>query len=189
MEKQNRRGRINLVGLRGVRVALLPLMVAGWLAGCSSLGMSMGDQPGNMSLDPQDLNAYVSNQDGVYQALLKLAALPDAPASPAEWKQFILAGVQYTNQHCETRLVSGRGTSATLAARNAVHALQQQFVEKLQANQYTHRVAAFSALQGYASLCLPGNIEAASAGNVRVVQPASPDTGSLNAIPYVIVGP
>lgn len=53
------------------------------------------------------------------------------------------------------------------SVRNLVHTMQQQYVERIHANQYTNRVGAFNALQGYIRLCMPGNIAAEANQAVR----------------------
>ncbi len=174
--------RVNVNGLKAKLLWMVVLVSCGAMSGCTLI---RGSDSADATLDPQLLTSYVSNQEDVYQALLKLAGLPDSPANAAEWNQFIMAGVQYSNQKCEAYLSSSRTGADAANARSLVHGLQQQFVEKLNANQYTNRVAAFSVLQSYISLCLPGNIEAAAAGNARVVQPGKSADGSLNSIPYV----
>lgn len=62
--------------------------------------------------------------------------------------------------------------------RNLVHNLQQQYLEQINSNQYTNRVGAFNALQGYIRLCLPGNIAAEANNAVRGMKPSSK---SINA--------
>lgn len=156
-------------------------------SGCSSLSSIIENKESYSTINPSELTRYVNNQDDVYKALLKLAALPNDPQTPAEWKQFIMAGVQYANQKCDNYLHQNQTGEAALTARNVVSDLQRQYIEKIGANQYTNRPAAFSALQGYASLCSPGNIALASSANARVLQPSVTQNGGINMIPYVSV--
>lgn len=163
-------------------------LAASLLTGCSSvplLGM-MDDSP---EINPSNLNAYVSNQDDVYKGLLQLANLANEPATPAEWQQFIMAGVQYSNQKCERYLSDTLTGNANTTARQTVQDLQRQYVEKLSANQYTNRVAAFSALQGYGKLCSPSNLQTLAAGKARVAQPGKSTDGGANLVPYVRIEP
>ncbi|OQX11720.1 MAG: hypothetical protein BWK73_16940 [Thiothrix lacustris] len=53
------------------------------------------------------------------------------------------------------------------AVRSVVHTAQQQYVKDLDFNQYTNRISAFNALQGYIRLCMPGNIAAEANQAVR----------------------
>jgi hypothetical protein len=53
------------------------------------------------------------------------------------------------------------------AVRSVVHSAQQQYVQNLDFNQYTNRIGAFNALQGYIRLCMPGNIAAEANQAVR----------------------
>lgn len=227
-------GRIGLIGTS------LTLMSA-----CSSVGhMAALNNGADESLTSQDIAAYAAKQDEVYQALLRLAGLPDQPATTEEWNQFIMAGVQYSNQKCESYLdavnwvkqgsqrdsqligqtglftnsvlgiakASARELALTAAAfgytqtgfnsfnadmlaglepsttRNLVHNLQQQYVEQLSSNQYTNRVGAFNALQGYIRLCLPGNIAAEANNAVRGAKPNNKAmSSSINQAPYISV--
>jgi hypothetical protein len=66
------------------------------------------------------------------------------------------------------------------SVRNLVHTMQQQYVERIQANQYTNRVGAFNALQGYIRLCMPGNI--AAEANQAVRSANAVDQSALNSI-------
>ncbi|MFN3786204.1 MAG: hypothetical protein ACK4RS_05130 [Thiothrix sp.] len=139
------------------------------------------------TINPTDLRHYVNNQDDVYKGLLSLAALPNDPQTPAEWKQFMMAGVQYANQQCDNYLHKTQQGDAALTARSVVNDLQRQYLEKISANQYTNRPAAFSALQGYIALCSPGNIALASRANARVLQPNVAQSGGINITPYVSI--
>ncbi|MEB4589537.1 hypothetical protein VSS37_00960 [Candidatus Thiothrix sp. Deng01] len=169
------------------RVWFSVLFFAGLSSGCSSLDVLGDSESKSSTINPGNLTSYVSNQDSVHQGLLQLAGLQEQPATADEWKQFIMAGVQYSNQKCDIFLSDYQKGEAGIAARNLVHDLQRQYVEKISANQYTNRTAAFSVLQGYISLCLPGNIEAASGGTARVAQPGSATDGGVNLVPYVMV--
>lgn len=53
------------------------------------------------------------------------------------------------------------------AVRSVVHTMQEQYVQRLSLNQYTNRISAFNALQGYIRLCMPGNIAAEANQAVR----------------------
>lgn len=164
------------------------ILLASFLnTGCSSLDSLMDKDVAYSTINPAELTRYVNNQDDVYKALLKLAALPNDPQTPAEWKQFIMAGIQYANQKCDSYLHQNPTGESALTARNVVSNLQRQYMEKISANQYTNRPAAFSALQGYASLCSPGNIALASSADARVLQPNVAQNGGINMIPYVSV--
>ena len=66
------------------------------------------------------------------------------------------------------------------SVRNLVHTMQQQYVERLHANQYTNRVGAFNALQGYIRLCMPGNIAAEANQAVRSAKATDQSTMSSN---------
>lgn len=219
----------------------MTLMVMG--TGCSTLNnmgdLSAGADPG---INAQDIADYANNQEAVYQALLALAGLPEQPATTDEWHQFIMAGVQYSNQKCENYLdalqwanngrhrdssllgqggtftnnvmgiakASARELALTAAAfgyvqstfdtmnserlsglevssiRKLVREMQQQYLGNLDTTQYTHRVGAFNALQGYVRLCLPGTIGAEANNAVRGAKPVSKAGGSgLNTAPYV----
>ena len=220
-------------------------LVAAALAssGCSTFNnMSALNDGADDALTSQDIANYAAKQDEVYQSLLRLAGLPDQPATTDEWNQFIMAGVQYSNQKCESYLdavdwakrgsqresnligqtglftngvlgiaqASARELALTAAAfgytqtafntfnsdvlagieastaRNLVHNLQQQYVEQLNTNQYTNRVGAFNALQGYIRLCLPGNIAAEANNAVRSAKPFNKAlSGSINQAPYI----
>ncbi len=166
----------------------LVLVCAGLSAGCSSLPL-LGISDDAAEINPNNLGTYVSNQDDVYKGLLRLANLAGEPASPAEWNQFIMAGVQYSNQKCESYLNSTLKGDADIAARHTVHDLQRQYVEKLSANQYSNRVAAFSVLQGYGRLCSSSNIQALATGNARIAQPGKSTDGGMNLVPYVRIAP
>lgn len=212
-------------------------------SGCSTFGnMTDLNEGSDPAIDAQDIANYASNQDDVYQALLTLAGLPEQPATTDEWHQFIMAGVQYSNQKCENYLdavqwakegrhqdarllgqsatftnnvmgiakASARELALTAAAfgyaqstfdsisserlsgletstvRQLVRDMQHQYLENLDTNQYTHRVGAFNALQGYIRLCLPGTIAAEANNAVRGAKPVSKSTGNrLNSAPYV----
>lgn len=230
--------------LPSAKKSLLPLafLLMG-TSGCTALN-NMGDlnAGSDAGISPQDIAAYASNQEEVYQALLKLAALPDQPATTDEWHQFIMAGVQYSDQKCENYLdaiqwanhgrhrdsnlvgqsgtftnnvmgiakASARELALTAAAfgyvqstfdamnserlsglevssiRKLVRDMQQQYLDNLDTNQYTHRVGAFNALQGYIRLCLPGTIEAEANNAVRGAKPVSKAGGNaINKAPYV----
>ncbi len=68
--------------------------------------------------------------------------------------------------------------------RNVVHTMQQQYVERINANQYTNRGGAFNALQGYIRLCMPGNIAAEANQAVRSAKAVdSAAAGSINIAP------
>jgi hypothetical protein len=219
------------------------LFVLGFISGCSTFDrMGALNNASDSKINSQDIAAYASNQDEVYQALLQLAGLPGQPASTDEWSQFIMAGVQYSNQKCENYLDAvnwakqGRHRDASLlgqtgtfansvmgigsasarelaltaaafgytqsgfdtlnddalaglevsTARNLVHNLQQQYVDQLNTNQYTNRVGAFNALQGYIRLCMPGTIEAEANNAVRGSKPVSNSMGGgVNVAPYI----
>ncbi|UJS22743.1 hypothetical protein [Thiothrix winogradskyi] len=158
------------------------------LTGCSNLPL-LGMADDSVEINPSNLDDYVRNQDDVYKGLLQLASLAGEPASPAEWNQFIMAGVQYSNQKCEIYLNSAMKGDADIAARYVIHNLQRQYVEKLVANQYSNRVAAFSALQGYGKLCSPNNVQALKTGNARIAQPGKATDGGVNLVPYVRIEP
>ncbi len=162
---------------------LVLLCTCTFATGCSSLDFMGSDDAA--SINPNRLQTYANSQENVYGGLVKLAALSGDPATPDEWNQFIMAGVQYANQRCEQDLneVEARGISVD---RNLVHSLQRQYVEKLSANRYTHRTGAFNALQGYVNLCSEGNIRALANGSARVAQPGQSQDGGLNLVPYVI---
>lgn len=169
------------------RASIGLILVSFMNTGCSSLDTLMDSDTSYSTINPSALTRYVNNQDDVYKALLNLAALPNDPQTPAEWKQFIMAGVQYANQKCDNYLHQNQTGEAALTARNVVSDLQRQYLEKISANQYTNRPAAFSVLQGYAGLCSPGNIALASSANARVLQPSVAQSGGINMIPYVSV--
>lgn len=209
----------------GSSVLALSVTLAG---GCSTFNhMDNLTTGADDMLTSKDIALYTAKQEEVYQALLRLASLPDPPATSEEWNQFIMAGVQYANQKCENYLdavnwskqgiqrenqligqsgslvngvlgiakASARELALTAAAfgytqagfasfnadmlaglepsttRNLVHNLQQQYVDQLGNSQYTNRVGAFNALQGYIRLCLPGNIAAEANNAVRTTKP------------------
>lgn len=169
----------NLFSGRKISAGLL--LSCSFISGCSSLDFL--ESKDTASINPNKLSTYVDSQENVYGGLVKLAALSGDPATTDEWKQFILAGVQYANQRCESYLDETGGAGLD---RNLIHDLQRQYVEKLSANQYTNRTGAFNALQGYISLCSPGNIQALSGGSVRVAQPGQSQDGGMNLVPYVL---
>lgn len=72
------------------------------------------------------------------------------------------------------------------SVRNLVHTMQQQYVERIHTNQYTNKVGAFNALQGYIRLCMPGNI-AAEANQVVRSAKAVDQSGmsSINMAPAI----
>ena len=235
MITQSKTLNISRIGLIGISLALM--------SGCSSFNnMSALNSGANESLTSADIAAYTAKQEEVYQSLLRLAGLPDQPATTEEWNQFIMAGVQYSNQKCESYLdavnwvkqgsqrdsnligqtglftngvlgiakASARELALTAAAfgytqtgfntfnadmlaglepsttRNLVHNLQQQYLEQLNTNQYTNRVGAFNALQGYIRLCLPGNIAAEANNAVRGAKLNNKTlSGSINQAPYI----
>ena len=213
------------------------------VAGCSTLKqMGNVNSSADASISPEDIAAYANHQDEVYLALLKLAGLPDQPATTEDWNQFIMAGVQYSDQKCENYLdamnwvkqgrerdsnligqtgaltnsimgiakASSRELALTAAAfgytragfdtlntdalagleasttRNLVHNMQHQYLERVNTNQYTNRVGAFNALQGYIRLCMPGNIAAEANNAVRTSKPVSKSNdGGVNVAPYI----
>lgn len=230
--------------LNSARIGLIAFSLS-LVSACSTFNnMAALNSGADDALTSQDIAAYAAKQDEVYQSLLRLAGLPDQPATTEEWNQFIMAGVQYANQKCESYLdavnwakqgsqrdsnligqtgaftssvlgiakASARELAFTAAAfgytqagfntfnadmlaglepsstRNLVHSLQQQYVEQVNANQYTNRVGAFNALQGYIRLCLPGNIAAEANNAVRGAKPLNKAmSGSINQAPYISV--
>ncbi|HRJ53391.1 MAG TPA: hypothetical protein PLE99_11535 [Candidatus Thiothrix moscowensis] len=156
------------------------------LSGCSSVNGLLGSN-GSLTADPQQLADYTANQEGVYQELLKLSGLQAEPVNSAEWQQFILAGVQHANDECEQQLVDKNTGNAQ--TRPVIHSLQQQYADRLMANQYDNRVAAMTAIQGYRGLCLPGNIETAMQHQIRITQPSKGIEGGMNLIPQVVAVP
>lgn len=73
------------------------------------------------------------------------------------------------------------------AVRSVVHTAQQQYVQNLDFNQYTNRISAFNALQGYIRLCMPGNIAAEAnqaVRNTKAVDSSNIDALAMPAIPF-----
>lgn len=209
--------------IKGI-AGLLMISLSG-LAGCSSLNnmSALNNNTMSKTLSADEIANYATNQEAVYQALLSLAGLPGHPTTTDEWGQVIMAGVQYSNQKCESYLeavdwakqgrqrdssllgqmgtftsgvmgitdASARDLALTAAAfgsantgfntwnqdalagleasavRSVVHTMQEQYVQNLNFNQYTNRISAFNALQGYIRLCMPGNIAAEANQAVR----------------------
>lgn len=72
------------------------------------------------------------------------------------------------------------------SVRNLVHTMQQQYVERIHVNQYTNRVGAFNALQGYIRLCMPGNIAAEANQAVRSAKAVDQSAlGNINLAPSI----
>ena len=72
------------------------------------------------------------------------------------------------------------------SVRTVVHTMQQQYVERIHANQYTNRVGAFNALQGYIRLCMPGNIAAEANQAVRSAKAVDQSgMGGINMAPSI----
>ncbi|WML85244.1 hypothetical protein [Thiothrix subterranea] len=74
------------------------------------------------------------------------------------------------------------------AVRSVVHTAQQQYVKDLDFNQYTNRISAFNALQGYIRLCMPGNIAAEAnqaVRNTKTVDSTTVDALAVPAIPFM----
>lgn len=69
--------------------------------------------------------------------------------------------------------------------RKVVRESQQAYMQRLNTNQYTNRIGAFNALQGYIRLCLPSSIEAQSNSAVRGAKAVSRSSGGINTAPYV----
>lgn len=223
---------------------LLTISLSG-LAGCSTLDnmSALNKNTMNTTLSAGEIANYAANQEAVYQALLSLAGLPGHPTTTDEWRQVIMAGVQYSNQKCENYLeavdwtkqgrqrdssllgqmgtftngvmgmtgASARDLALTAAAfgatnvgfntlnqdmlegleasavRSIVQIMQQQYVRNLDFNQYTDRISAFNALQGYIRLCMPGNIAAQAnqaVRNAKAVESSNIDASAMPAIPF-----
>ncbi|WML91472.1 hypothetical protein [Thiothrix lacustris] len=72
------------------------------------------------------------------------------------------------------------------SVRNLVHTMQQQYVERIHTNQYTNKVGAFNALQGYIRLCMPGNIAAEANQAVRSAKAVDQSgMSSINMAPAI----
>lgn len=210
-------------------------------SGCSTFNNMGALNNSDANIDPQDIAKYAMNQQEVYQALLQLSGLPNEPATPTEWNQFIMAGVHYSNQKCENYLdavqwsksgqqrdssligqggnltnsimgiakASARELAMTAAAfgytrstfdtmnsarlsgleastiRKLVHNVQQQYLQEINNTQYTNRVGAFNALQGYIRLCLPGNIGAEANNAVRGAKAVSNSNSRMDMAPSI----
>lgn len=73
------------------------------------------------------------------------------------------------------------------AVRSVVRTAQQQYVQNLDFNQYTNRISAFNALQGYIRLCMPGNIAAEAnqaVRNTKSVDLSQTDALAVPTIPF-----
>ncbi|EIJ35695.1 hypothetical protein Thini_3172 [Thiothrix nivea DSM 5205] len=88
-----------------IKIIIGSLISVTSLTGCSTLNNMVELNSGSDSeMDSQDIAKYARSQEDVYRSLLTLAGLPDHPATTDEWNQFIMAGVQYSNQKCENYL-------------------------------------------------------------------------------------
>lgn len=233
----------NSLGLAKVFVLSL---LAGVLVSCSTVTNIDRLNNYDANIDTKDIIQYAANQNEVYQALLSLAGLTEPPATTQDWQQFIMAGVQYSNQKCENYLdalqwarrdrererrflgqsadltnsvmgiakASARELALTAAAfgytrttfdtasmeylsglelstvRTLVRNMQQQYLDSISTNQYTTKVGAFNALQGYVRLCLPSNIEAEANNAVRDAKATTVNgTNTVDVAPFVSMRP
>lgn len=82
--------------------AHVALLLAGALSvgGCGQL-RTLVDGPG-YDIDKAKVAAYAQDQNAVVLAVSQMAGLGDRePGSPAEWRRFVLAGIQYSDRQCE----------------------------------------------------------------------------------------